>query len=302
MRICFVDNHSLGDTCENLIAIRDFKMSNPRVSVGFRGFAQELFDNVPWIDKSITRDNADMVYQITQDLIHQSSQNGLHVVRAIEYDMQQKLGYDIKPGSLVLPIHFTREELEDHRIFDENGIPENYWIIDAGGKTDNPTKHYPMSYFQQIVNMTKGKVNWVQIGKLGDGHFHKPLDGVVNLLGKTDNLRDLLKIFYFSSGVLSIISAPLHLSAMPMAHSNFPRPCVVLGGGRENPSWTLYPNHHWFSSVGMLDCCRRGCWKSKVVNDCKHPEKVDEQDVPLCQKMISPVSVAEMVMKLYERS
>jgi len=29
---------------------------------------------------------------------------------------------------------------------------------------------------------------------------------------------------------------------------------------------------------------------------------VDEQDVPLCQKMISPVSVAEMVMKLYERS
>ena len=299
MRILFTDHHALGDAAENLIAIRDFHDSNPQHNVCYRGFGEELFWNVPWIDWTINEFNAELKVPITMELIHSCSQNGLHVVRCIEHDIEKKTGMKIEPGALVLPITFTPRELDARP-----DLPERYWVIDAGGKADFETKHYPHAYFQQIVNQTKERINWVQIGL--SQHVHKPLEGVINLIDKTRDLRDLLKVIHFSSGVLTPISAPLHLSAMPMHNSSNPRPCVVLGGGREGVGFTLYPNHHWFSTVGCLDCCRnKPCWRAKLLTStdskkppCAHPVQIDGQWVPKCQAMIPPWLVVHKIWEL----
>lgn len=301
MRICFTDYHALGDAAENLIAIYDFHKTNPDVKVCYRGFGEEFFYNQPWIDWSITKENADQVVQITMDLINNSGRNGIHFVRAIEHDITKKTGLPIEPGSLVLPIAFSQEEINDSRIFEENNIRGNYWIINAGGKPDCPTKHYPLEYFQTIVDLTKDKIQWVQIG-LPEHQFGK-LDGVISLVGKTNSFRDLFKIMYRSVGVLTIMSAPMHLAAMPCFGTNRPRPCVVLGGGREPQSLSLYPNHHWFSSIGTLDCAATGCWRWRVNDNnngtpCSHPVNFGGQCVAKCMADIAPWKVAMKCLEL----
>ena len=300
-RILFTDQHALGDAAENLMAIKDFHDSNPCIAVNYKGFGEELFQNLNWIDKSITHQNADQVVKISMDLIHNSNKNGMHVVRCIEYDMMKNTGFSIKPGDLRLPIVFSKQELEDKRMFIENNIPQKYWIINAGGKDDFPTKHYPREYFQKIVDLTKDKISWVQVGL--KQHDHKPLIGTIDMLDKTKNLRDFFKLIYFSSGVLSTITSTLHLSTMPMSEGQNVRPCVVLGGGREAQSFTLYPNHHWFSSVGSLDCCKYPCWRAKVEenvsnNGCSYPMKIGGQWVPKCMTIIDPQKVADKILQL----
>lgn len=301
-RILFTDNHALGDTCENLIALSHFHEANPTVGINYKGTAESICDNIPWIDRDITQETADQVVPISMSLINNCNMNGIHVVRCIETDIRKATGLKVNPGNMVLPIQFSKEELEDKSFFKDNGIPEHYWIVNAGGKNDFTTKHYPHDYFQKIIDMTKSWVDWVQVGL--SMHVHKPLDGVVNMLDKTGNLRDLLRLIYFSSGVLTPISSTLHLAAMPMPPGKFgPRPCVVLGGGRETSAFTQYPNHHWFSSVGCLDCCPLGCWKAKVLDPpegdcCKHPVKVGEQLVGKCMELIHPEDVATKVLCL----
>ena len=298
-RLLVMDDHALGDACENLIALKDFHESNPDVVLGYRGTGEPLFWNIPWIDRGMTEASATKVVKISMDLINNCNLSGIQVVRAIEYDLMKKTGRSICPGSLVLPVTFSKQELEDDSIFKANNIPENYWIINAGGKDDFPTKHYPHSYFQRIVDITSPYVNWVQIG--ANLHEHRPLTGVINMIGKTANLRDLCKLVYQSSGVLTTISAALHLSAMPWkGHSN-PRPAVIIGGGREPSSFTQYPNHHWFSTVGCLECSESPCWRGGLEGAsgvCSHPVRIAGQIVPKCQTMIPPDIVAEKILQL----
>lgn len=298
-RILFTDSHALGDAAENLIAIKDFHNSNPSIEVNYQGTGEQLFENIPWVNRKMTRSTADQVVQITMDLINNSNKNGMQVVRCIEYDIEKKTGLKIHPGDLKLPVMFSNEELADRKMFAENGIPSAYWIINAGGKSDFTTKHYPVEYFQKIVDATKHKITWVQVGM--SQHQHKPLQNVINMIDKTKSLRDFLKLIYFSSGVLTPISSTLHLSAMPMPANGKTRPCVVLGGGREPQSFTLYPNHHWFSAVGHLKCCSSPCWKAKVEkgeNSCVNPVEIGGQLVPKCMTIINPHLVASKVLQL----
>ena len=308
MKILFTDNHALGDACENLIAIYDYHLSHPENAVCYRGTAQELFFNLNWIDWTIDDKTADRIVPISMDLIHNSNQNGLHVVRMIEHDISKKLdNCYIRPQALKLPIQFSQEELMDVSVFANCGLDNTkpYWIVDGGGKRDFFTKHYPHSWYQQIINATRHAITWVQIGL--SEHVHKPLENVVNLLDKTRNLRELLKVFYYSKGVLTPISAPLHLATMPMHNSSHVRPCVVIAGGRESPEFSKYPNHYWFSTIGQMPCCRDGgCWKSKTdksqEKDCKslceYPIKIDGQCVGACMALFSPTDVAKKILQL----
>jgi ADP-heptose:LPS heptosyltransferase/ubiquinone/menaquinone biosynthesis C-methylase UbiE len=168
----------------------------------------------------------------------------------------------------------------------KTGHTGDYWIINAGTKNDYTLKQYP--FYQEVVDLLKDKITLVQIGL--KPHGHKPLNGVIDMVGKTDNLRELFRLIYFAKGVISCVSLPMHVAAA------FRKPCVVIAGAREGTRWELYPNHQFIYVNGCLPCATYdGCWKSKLA-DCEN--KV--ADVPKCMLLIKPEDIARSVMRYIE--
>lgn len=298
MKILFKDNHCVGDACENIIAISHYHASNPQHGVCYRGTGEELCENIPWQNWAINEQNADIVVNISMDAIQGHATNGLHFVHCVELDICRALDCHIRPQALRLPLVFSQEELCDISVFARHGIDlaRGYWVINAGGKRDFTTKHYPSAYYQRIVDATRHAIQWVQVGAKGD--IHPPLKNVTNLVGETPRLRDFAKVIYFSKGVLTPLSCTMHLASMPMHRGGGIRPCVVIAGGRETPTLNAYPKHIIMHNVGDYDCCKDGgCWRSKTETDCALPCKVGGQLVPLCMAAIEPLEVAKKVLK-----
>jgi len=293
-RVVIGDWHSLGDSVEDTIALSWLHASQPEMEIGFSGFASELFYNIPWVTINPNWADAEKI-DISMDLIHNCNQNGVQVVYAIVHDLERKLNVQIEPKALQSPITISPDE-DSNEWFSERKIPEKYWVVNGGCKQDFPIKGWSYSYFQRVIDLTKDKIAWVQVGK--SEHLHRPLTGVVNLINRT-SIRDLCKIVYRSSGVLTPISSTLHLATMATKSGGI-RPTVVIGGGREPQSFCLYPCHHWFSSIGTLDCCKNGgCWKS-TLDTCKHLTSVGGEKVPTCMANITPEEVAKKILELAE--
>jgi ADP-heptose:LPS heptosyltransferase len=111
----------------------------------------------------------------------------------------------------------------------------------------------------------QNRVRFVQVGE--SGHYHPPLKGVLDLRGKTD-LRALLRLIYWSSGVVCPVTLYMHLAAaVPLPpNSKRLRSCIVIAGGREPAHWEQYPGHQFLHTIGQLDCCAAGgCWRSRTV-------------------------------------
>jgi hypothetical protein len=163
-----------------------------------------------------------------------------------------------------------------------------------------------------VVDHFRGRIHFVQCGEAG--HWHPPLQGVINLVGRT-NLRDFVRLMYHAEGVVCPVTLAMHLAAAVETPSGDrgTRPCVVIAGGREPAHWEAYPNHQYLSTNGALACCRNGgCWKSRcqLVGDgdakdrqelCRQPVQVTpELRIPRCLDMITPADVIRRIELYYE--
>lgn len=188
------------------------------------------------------------------------------------------------------------------------GLPERYWLIDAGSKRDFTAKQWDVRRFQEAVDALAGRVSFVQIGSAAD--VHPELRGVTSLVGRT-NLRELIRVVYRAEGVVTPVSMPMHLAAaVPMPgdtahpapvsisemHIRYSedrlgalrsagefvgpgpappgaavrtiRPCIVLGGRREDRHWEQYPGHTYLGDSRKLSCnvgLGKACWRHKTV-------------------------------------
>lgn len=182
-------------------------------------------------------------------------------------------------------------------------VEGEYWLVNAGHKSDFTAKWWGTHNYQAVVNLLRDKVRFVQVGDPAEGHNHPPLDGVTDLRGKT-TLRDLVRLAAGSAGGLGPSTVLQHLCAA------FDRPYVLVAGGREPRSWQEYPRQTMFSEVGRLDCCReKSCWVSRTLplgdkseHDterrlCKLPVlKTEGYHIPACLDRIRPESVADAVL------
>lgn len=177
-----------------------------------------------------------------------------------------------------------------------------YWLVVAGTKSDYTCKQWPVEHYQEVVDRTRGRIQWVQIGE--GGHNHPALRGVIDLRGQTDH-RQLIRLAYHAAGGIGPVTYLLHLMAA------FERPYVYIAGGREPPTWVSYPTVHCLHAIGMLDCCRvRSCWKSRVVplgdgsgmdgELCEQPIVGLERPAPRCMAMIRPGEVVS-ILERYAR-
>lgn len=301
MKIFIVQRQSPGDILMVTTAVRDLKKAHPYLQINVQTSCMDLWENNPYLSREVNRENADRVLNLEYPLIHSSDRLPYHFIHAFRKELQLLLGLNIPQGEFKGDIHLApHEHLELPAV-----AGKRYWIIDAGYKLDCPLKHWGSKNFQELVELLKGKVQFVQIGEENPHHIHTPLKGVINLIGKTTT-RELIQLMHHADGVVTPISFPMHLAAAVPAIKRNLRPCIVLAGGREPAHWEAYPGHQFLHTIGMLDCCRnRGCWRATPEPDtgrsvCMHPETLGNEKVGRCMTCITPGRVAELI-ELYNQ-
>ena len=310
-RLILVQKQSPGDVMMATVALRDLHQTYPGEYItDMRSPCNEIFLNNPYVTPIDIKDK-NREHQVIEELkgddkhppithedvlfvnlhypmIHQSGMLGTHFADAMTEFLSQQLKRPIKRHGLHPELYMDQSEaLWPSPVTRETGYEGKYWVLNAGSKSDYPLKQYP--YYQEVVDLLKDKVQFVQVGVKSGGHHHKPLSGVVDMIGKT-TLRDLMRAIYHAEGILTCVSVHTHIAAA------FRKPCVVIAGGREGSRWEYYSDQRFLCVNGALDCCHLdGCWKS-TADQCLHINN----GVPLCMDLIRPEDVANAVEMYYK--
>jgi FkbM family methyltransferase len=304
---------SPGDILMMTAAVRDLQLANPgQFETDVRTATDALWLHNPHITRLTEGDPNVQQIEMHYPLIHESNQRPFHFIHGFPQYLEQQLGVKVPVTRFCGDIHLSADERNAPPPGADLGVPERFWIVIAGGKYDFTAKWWNPASFQTVVDHFRGKIQFVQCGEAG--HWHPPLEGVVNLVGKTDT-RQFVRLMYHADGVLCPVTFAMHLAAAVETKPGRPRhrPCAVIAGGREPPHWEAYPQHQFLSTVGALSCCADGgCWKSRCqpVGDgdakdrqdvCVEPVQVrSDLRIPRCMHLITPEQVIQRIEIYYQ--
>jgi len=308
MKYIFKNYQSPGDIVMLTAAVRDLKLSHPELEVDVDTACPKLWENNPHLTKGIDG----KIIKADYPLIHESNEGQYHFIHGFRLFLEKELDLRIKPTAFKGDIHISDEEKGWMSQLEDMGITDRFWIINAGGKFDFTAKWWSPISYQKVINHFRGKITFVQVGQ--SGHWHPKLEGVIDLIGKTD-LRQLIRLVYHSSGVITGVSLLMHLAAaIESKHGLLNRPGVIIAGGREPVQWEAYPHHRFLATNGAMLCCDNGgCWKSRcqLVGDgdkkdteelCLHPVEIRTKPpikIPKCMDMIKADDVINAIQTYY---
>ena len=302
---------SPGDIIMLTAAVRDIKAAYPALRIGVETTAMDIWLNNPRIDPTLRRDEADAVVYAEYPDINRSNDGMYHFGHAFRHYLAGVLGLNVPQTTSVRGEVWINDE-EAARFapwLKARGLPERgYWLVDAGVKSDYTAKGWELERWQAVVDATRDSIAWAQIGAAE--HRHPALKNVVDLRGQTST-RELILLMHRAGGVITPVSFPMHLAAAVPMWGEPParrRPCIVLAGGREPPSWVAYNEHQYVHTCGALPCCDNGgCWRSRVVplgdGDQKDQSlclfrvksSVSGRPIQLCMEMIYPEQIVLLV-------
>lgn len=289
-----------GDHTVFTATLRDLHVAHPGAYLtDIRSSTPDLFFNNPYVT-ALRDDEAEIVPLNYDWLIKRANQSAMHFLHGYRIMLERVLGVEIPLTKFAGDIWLSAEEMAMDR-----QVQGPYWIIISGVKNDFTCKGYDVSRWQAVVAHFMGRIAFAQVGEWN--HFHPNLSGVIDLRGKT-TLRQLILLVYHSEGVLCPVTSLMHLAAAVPTKNGHPRPCIVVAGSREPPTWERYPTHRFLDNVGhaQLPCSwTGGCWKSRVtkLNDgapfdesiCLYPEMAETAIVPRCLKLITARMVIDAV-------
>lgn len=306
-----------GDVSMLTALVRDLKLTyGDRYEVDVRTNFNAVWRHNPHLTPMKDDDRGVEIIKMTyKDGITRAGREKIHFVTEFYRYFESKTQIHVPCLYPQADIHLSPVEKSCPR------ISGRYWIIVPGGKTDMTNKFWSQTRYQEVVDrLTPWGLSFVQEGAVKKLCVHPPLDNVLNVVGLT-SVRDLMVNIYHAEGVICGVTFQMHMAAALQV------PCVVLGGGREEPHWEEYSNdwrafgdecspvlvpHKYLHTNGLLDCCRvKGCWKQRVIplNDhtahdkslCLKPVPGENgQIVPKCMNMIKVAHVCEAVMSYYE--
>ena len=157
-----------GDHLMLTAAVRDLKLQYPelRVNVAANGENADIWRNNPYLDRSITANNADRVIEAHYPLIQYSDTHPFHFIHGFRQYLQSELRLTIPQRGFWVDLHFTEQEKAKPPF----QLNTRYWILNAGGKKDFTNKQWEYDRFQQVVDRLKDEVTFVQIGY--NSHWH----------------------------------------------------------------------------------------------------------------------------------
>ena len=290
--IIFKNRQAIGDILMFTCAIRDFKSAFPDWPINVQSTAMHIWDNNPYLDRSLTNANADIIEIGPGALTNASNRDDRHFANAFRLSIQEKLGIEFPQGPIKPDIWMTKEETV------EPIIKPPYWIIVAGEKGDWTAKTYPFKRWEEIVAQYPG-MKFVQIG--AKEHKHPKLEGpnIINMIGETqgrdDGIRKLFKLFYFAEGSMGLVSFQMHLAAA------FGMPCVVIAGAREPARFTRFPGHQYLCTDGCLPCAAdKACWHCDLEKTCPTIIEENGQRFPRCVDIIDTYDVIKAFDQYYQ--
>jgi ADP-heptose:LPS heptosyltransferase len=277
--------------------IRDLMRSHPDLEICVNSNWGEIWQHNPNVSKARvsvlsvpSEDQVEMGYDY---------KDRKHIVECFRIELEKQMGLQITRGPDVGEVYLSEEELSRPR-----PIAEPYWVAMAGGKLDITTKWWP--YYQNVVDLLEGKIQFVQCGRAGADH-HPPLKNVLNRVGET-GIRDFLLLLYHADGVLSPVTFAMHAYAALPTNPERPKRGVVLHGGREELSLTQYPHNVHLHTLGRLECCRdQGCMKSWSHLDrdgpinCVDRKRLGGTNYAKCMTMIDPRQVVDEILSQMEK-
>jgi len=271
----------LGDRLMFTPVVRDLKKAHPDWQIGVVSAGPEIWENNPHIDETVNETNAERICDIgPAKITHSSKTNGKHITAAFRCSLQAQLGEKIPQGKFRPDVHLSEAE-KNHKIIDGR-----YWVIncDTGPMT---AKRWPLERFQEVVD-SMPDLTFVQVGLEVNCKGRLKGHNVIDLIDKT-KIRELFSLVYNADGCISLISSLMHVAAA------FDKPCVVVAGGREPPTFERYAWHRFIDTVGCLPCCRmQACWHN-ALSACKdHDGKFAR-----CMRMIEPQTVINAVRSYY---
>jgi len=307
---CFL---SPGDILMLTAAVRDLHKTFPgRFVTAVQTTAPDIWENNPYVTQLSGTDGHVRTVTCHYPLIHEPFQRTCHFVRGFHEYLSRQLGVAIPVTEYRGDVHLTGAEKEwpADLLGDALATGTRYWLVFAGGKHDYTAKWWPSEYYQAVVDSFRERIQFVQCG--GKGDWHPPLDGVVNLVGKT-TIRDVLRLVYSADGVLCPVTFAMHAAAALPREDGSLRPCVVISGAREPANWEQYPGHQFLQTVGCLPCAKSGaCWRSRCQkvgdgdekdrsNLCSEPVEMGAAvSYPKCMVMIKPTDVVRAIERYYE--
>jgi len=282
---------SPGDILVMSAAIRALHTAYPgEYLTDVRSPCNAIYANSPYITPLNEGDPDVRTIDMQYPEIHKSGMSGLHFADGMRLYLAEQIGRPIPTNGIQPEIFLTPAEKKLSVVKNATGIdPGPYVVIDAGVKTDYSLKQY--HYYQEVVDLLdKEHIQCIQVGVKAPSHIHPELEGVIDMVGKTDDHRQFFALIDQADVVITPVSYPMHIAAA------LRKPCVVVALGREAPRWEYYPDHQYLTVNGCLDCCRYdGCWKNRL-EDC-----VDLVDgIPHCNSLIEPKDIASAVMRYYK--
>lgn len=312
-KVFISQRQSPGDILMLTSAVRDlYAAHNDKFLINVQTTAMPLWDNNPYLDRSITKQNCDIYIRAESNLIHKSNFTPYHFIHAFVQDLQQKLKVKIPVGNFQADIHLSLMEKKQPSLVQQiTGEDKRYWLINAGHKMDFTNKMWSFAKYQQVVDILKDQVLFVQVGEKNDKHKHRPLQGVINAVGKTNNPRDFVKLMYHASGVVGGVSFAHHLATMQPRKDRClkSRGNVCIAGGRQPQTWQAYINEAYLHRCGQYPCCDYGgCWMARInrLDDgdsldnriCALPVKTSQGvDIPFCMESITVQQVVGAIRR-----
>lgn len=312
-KVFIQQGQSPGDILMLTSAIRDlYAAHNDKFLINVKTTAMPLWDNNPYLDRSVTKQNCDILIRGESNLIHRSNFQPYHFIHAFVKDLQEKLKVQIPLGKFQVDIHLSVAEKNQPSLIKKlTGQDKRYWLINAGHKLDFTNKMWNHQKFQQVVDILKDQVLFVQIGQKNPTHIHAPLKGVINAIGLTNQPRQFVKLMYNASGVVGGVSFAHHLATMEVRKDRCmkSRGNVCIAGGREPQTWESYINQAYIHRCGQYPCCDYGgCWMARInkLNDgnnldyriCSCGVTTDSGvKLPMCMQSITVQQVVDAVRR-----
>lgn len=287
--IVFHNRQRIGDMLMFTCGVRDFKRAFPNVRVNVISIAMHIWDNNPYIDKTLVATPENTLKIGPGKLTNASNRLDWHFANAFRVSIEDALKVHISQGESRPDIWLTEEEYNAPRV-----IKQPYWTIVLNGEKGWGCKMYPFERWQAFVNQNPD-VTFVQIGTNEDNPPRLQGANVIDYVGKTQDkntgIRDLFKLFLNAEGSIGLVSFHMHLSGA------LNKPSIVVAGAREPVSFTRYPAHQYLATDGCLPCAVNACWHCDI-DKCTNLV-IGKEKVPKCVDIIYPEDLTRALNQYY---
>jgi len=295
-----VRRKGVGDTVAISPLVRDLHRFRPDIRISVEGtLASEIFKHDPRVSTWSGNGREVVIdYKPTHDRAR-FDKSARYLLAGLE-DFNLQTGLSVPAGDPRPELVLLDEERPEPSAYP-------YIVLASGVKLDMPLKRYPHNRWAELVRLGSA-LGWKfrQVGQIHDGrlpHIQEAIPGADNLLGKT-SIRQLFRVISGAAAVVCHVSLPMLIA------SAFRVPCIVLGGGRENPWLFADMGVDYLHTIGELGCCQlHGCHAcfAKPAHDGAYPpgslcadpvECENGSAVGRCMTLIEPSEIVDRLSVL----